>query len=91
LEPSSEPKPETSRKYLFPYQQITKKQVEKQEIGLSGIEFVFDLFGSLADCAQRLNKLSRPIDLTWVLETLDTLFLKTLFLMHVLGVVACMF
>ena len=33
-----------------------KKQSEKQEIELSGIECSFNLFEGLADCAQRLSK-----------------------------------
>ena len=47
-----------SKRYRFSYQKITKKQSEKQEIELSGIEFLFDLFEGLADCAQRLNKVN---------------------------------
>ena len=42
-------------KNIFSHQKISKKQSEKQEIELSGIEFSFDLFEGLADCAQRLN------------------------------------
>ena len=44
MDPNSEPKPEKFKKYRFSQQKVTKKQSEKQEIELSGIEFLFDLF-----------------------------------------------